>query len=88
MPNQKLSVEDARQAFVILRRVPLSAEDLGWETDRERRIMVEGFTAVPLSFSPLWSSFVRVLANRPGLTALQPALVDERRWHRSEMYDR
>lgn len=66
----------------------LSGEDVGWDTEAERRTVLEGLTGVPLSFSPMWTSFTRALANRNELTALQPALVDAREWHASEMYDR
>ncbi|HEY7388072.1 MAG TPA: LuxR C-terminal-related transcriptional regulator [Bryobacteraceae bacterium] len=66
----------------------LSAEDVGWETGRERRILVEGLTEVPLSFSLLWNAFASALTSRRELTALQPALIDQRRWQASEMYDR
>jgi DNA-binding CsgD family transcriptional regulator len=66
----------------------LSGEDVGWDSESERCTLLSGVTAVPLSFSPLWNAFVGAMGNRRELTALQPALIDPRRWHASEMYDR
>jgi DNA-binding CsgD family transcriptional regulator len=66
----------------------MSGEDVGWDSEGERRTVLEGLTDVPLAFSPLWTSFTRAMAKRSELTALQPALIDTRRWYASEMYDR
>jgi len=66
----------------------LFGEDVGWNSDSERNTLLTGLTVVPLSFSPLWNAFVGAAANRRELTALQPALIDSRLWHASEMYDR
>lgn len=66
----------------------ISAEDVGWDTESERRTVLEGLTYEPLAFSPLWTSFTRAMARRSELTALQPALIDTPRWQASEMYDR
>lgn len=66
----------------------LSGEDVGWNSESERQVLLSGLTAIPLSFSPLWNAFVSVMANRKELTALQPTLIDSRQWHASQMYDR
>jgi DNA-binding CsgD family transcriptional regulator len=65
-----------------------SAEDVGWDTESERRTVLEGLTDRPLAFSPLWTCFARAMSKRSELTALQPALIDTPQWHASEMYDR
>lgn len=66
----------------------LSGEDVGWNSESERRTLLTGITAVPLSFSPMWNAFASRVADRRGFTVLQRDLIDSRRWRQSEMYDR
>jgi hypothetical protein len=65
----------------------LSGEDVGWDSESGRRTLIRGLTASAGSFSPMWNAFASALANRRELTALQPALIEQRRWHASEVYD-
>lgn len=66
----------------------LSANDVGWVDAGERSTLVEGLAFQKLSYSPLWARFADQLDRDVPGTFLQGRLIDDRTWHRSEMYDR
>jgi DNA-binding CsgD family transcriptional regulator len=65
----------------------LSAADVGWVDDGERRRLVEGISLKPLSYSPMWVSMTRAMSHDRPLTRRQSRLLDDRRWYASEIYD-
>lgn len=65
----------------------LSAADHGWLDAAERRTLVNGLCCRRLSYSLLWKAFARSLSRKEPRTFCQRQLIDDRRWHASQMYD-
>jgi DNA-binding CsgD family transcriptional regulator len=63
------------------------ATDAGWSRESERRTLIEGIATKKLSYSPLWSTFASDLTHAAGKTLRQRAVIRDRPWHKSEMYD-
>ena len=65
----------------------VSATDTGWSRESERRTLIEGLATRELTYSPLWATFASDLTHREGKTLRQRAVIRNKRWHSSEMYD-
>ena len=65
----------------------MSATDTGWSRESERRTLIEGIATKALNYSPLWATFTSDLPSRESKTLRQRAVISDRHWHSSEMYD-